>query len=39
VGCSGVNQERVHPLAGHPATMKIFCAKTALNFARLAMLE
>ncbi len=28
-----------HPLAGHPATMKTSCAKTALNFARLAMLE
>ncbi|MDY0166338.1 MAG: CinA family nicotinamide mononucleotide deamidase-related protein [Thermoguttaceae bacterium] len=35
---SGVHV-RVHPLAGHPATVNIFCAKTALNFARLAMLS
>ncbi len=27
------------PYAGHPATLKIFCAKRALNVARLAMLK
>ena len=26
------------PYAGHPATLKIFCAKRALNVVRLAML-
>ena len=25
------------PFAGHPATLKIFCAKRALNMVRLAM--
>jgi nicotinamide-nucleotide amidase len=27
------------PLAGHPATLKVFCAKRALNVVRLALLE
>jgi nicotinamide-nucleotide amidase len=27
------------PLAGHPATLKVFCAKRALNMVRLALLE
>ena len=30
---------RSFPYAGHPATLKIFCAKRALNVARLALLE
>jgi nicotinamide-nucleotide amidase len=27
------------PLAGHPATLRVFCAKRALNMVRLALLE
>jgi PncC family amidohydrolase len=34
----GVQLEKF-PFAGHPATLKIFCAKRALNMARLALLE
>ncbi len=30
---------KVHPFAGHPATLKVFCGKAALNLARLALLE
>ena len=30
---------KAFPYAGHPATLKIFCAKRALNLVRLAMLE
>jgi nicotinamide mononucleotide (NMN) deamidase PncC len=30
---------RSFPYAGHPATLKVFSAKRALNVARLAMLE
>lgn len=34
----GVRSKAV-PYAGHPATLKIYCAKHALNMARLALLE
>ncbi|MFQ6049182.1 MAG: CinA family protein, partial [Phycisphaerae bacterium] len=27
------------PFAGHPATLRVFCAKWALNMVRLALLE
>ena len=37
-GERGVEVKRF-PYAGHPATLKIFCAKRALNVARLALLE
>jgi len=32
-------QIKEFPLAGHPATLKVFCAKRALNMVRLALLE
>ena len=35
---SGAQEKRVIPFAGHPATLRIYCAKHALNLARLAML-
>ncbi len=36
-GPGGV-QTHPHPFAGHPPTLKIFCAKSALNLVRLALL-
>ena len=35
----GGTEVRQSPFAGHPATLKIFCAKRALNIVRLALLE
>jgi len=32
-------QFKESPLAGHPATLRVFCAKRALNMVRLALLE
>jgi nicotinamide-nucleotide amidase len=32
-------QLKEFPLAGHPATLRVFCAKRALNMVRLALLE
>ncbi len=35
---AGVEHTKCIPFAGHPATLRIYCAKHALNFARLALL-
>jgi nicotinamide-nucleotide amidase len=34
----GVRHKKI-PFAGHPATLRIFCAKTALNMARLELMH
>jgi len=36
---SGGVQVQSHPFTGHPAVLKVFCAKSALNFVRLALAE
>jgi nicotinamide-nucleotide amidase len=35
----GIQQQKTIPFAGHPATLRIYMAKHALNLARLAMLS
>jgi nicotinamide mononucleotide (NMN) deamidase PncC len=37
-GPKGVEVKPI-PFAGHPATLKVYCAKHALNMVRLALLE